>query len=332
MAFLDNSGDIILDAVLTETGRRRMAQGDFQIDKFALGDDEIDYSLYNKNHPSGSAYYDLEILQTPIFEAFTQINAGINYGLLPITAVDLLYLPIMKVNELSRVKDEALGNLITSSGSSGVFFVVDNSSDTTGNAVSDYLTNSGSVDYIVGQNPSNFVLFESGLDTGTSSTPLGTEQNRTDLLVNNSLVDEQIYVYYDNRFFSGVKGGAAPSGLFSNPSSTLQANFTLQDARPLSLTSGLENYSSAAIEGINNEIYYSTSGNTDSDFSVINGPRGIAGVIAPVLKDLDSEYTLYGGTTSDFGVGMVFIDTTIYLQGFSSQATLQIPIRIIRFA
>ena len=61
MAFLDNSGDIILDAVLTDVGRKRMAKGNFRITKFAIGDDEIDYGLYNKDHPSGSAYYDLEI-------------------------------------------------------------------------------------------------------------------------------------------------------------------------------------------------------------------------------------------------------------------------------
>ena len=60
MAFLDNSGDIILDAVLTDLGREKMATGDFSVSYFALGDDEIDYSLYNKNHASGSAYYDLE--------------------------------------------------------------------------------------------------------------------------------------------------------------------------------------------------------------------------------------------------------------------------------
>ena len=48
MAFLDNSGDIILDAVLTEEGRKKMADGTFRITKFALGDDEIDYSLYSK--------------------------------------------------------------------------------------------------------------------------------------------------------------------------------------------------------------------------------------------------------------------------------------------
>ena len=48
MAFLDNSGDIILDAVLTDTGRYRLAKGDgsFKIVKFALGDDEINYGLY----------------------------------------------------------------------------------------------------------------------------------------------------------------------------------------------------------------------------------------------------------------------------------------------
>ena len=78
MGFLDNSGDIILDAVLTDHGRKELSRGDgsFQITKFALGDEEIDYSLYNKTHPSGSAYYDLEILQTPILESFTDNAAS----------------------------------------------------------------------------------------------------------------------------------------------------------------------------------------------------------------------------------------------------------------
>ena len=74
MAFLDNSGDIILDAVLTDVGRQRLAKGDgsFRITKFALADDEIDYTLYRNGnstlgaHPSGSAYYAIQIEQTPI--------------------------------------------------------------------------------------------------------------------------------------------------------------------------------------------------------------------------------------------------------------------------
>jgi len=97
MAFLDNSGDIILDAVLTDTGRKKMADGNFKITRFGLGDDEINYSQYNKNHASGSAYYDLEILQTPVFQSTTQVS-NINYGLLNISNKNILYMPSLKVN------------------------------------------------------------------------------------------------------------------------------------------------------------------------------------------------------------------------------------------
>ena len=101
MAFLDNSGDIILDAVLTDTGRMRLAKGDgsFKISKFSLGDDEIDYESYNGNHSSGSAYYDLEILQTPIFEAFTNNTANMKSKLISLTNNNLLYLPVIQTND-----------------------------------------------------------------------------------------------------------------------------------------------------------------------------------------------------------------------------------------
>ena len=118
MAFLDNSGDIILDAVLTDVGRKRMAQGDFKIAKFSVGDDEIDYGLYNKDHPSGSAYYDLEILQTPILEAFTQKNANIEYGLATYSNQNLLYLPSIALNDKVTV-----GPIATKS--NGVIYLCD---------------------------------------------------------------------------------------------------------------------------------------------------------------------------------------------------------------
>ena len=99
MAFLDNAGDIILDAVLTDTGRMRLAKGDgtFKITKFALADDEINYNLYDKNNPSGSAYYDLQILQTPVLEAFTNNASSVKSKLLSISRDDLLYLPMIKL-------------------------------------------------------------------------------------------------------------------------------------------------------------------------------------------------------------------------------------------
>ena len=97
MGFLDNSGDIILDAVLTDTGRRRLAKGDgsFNIKFFALGDDEINYGLYNPNHASGSAFYDLDILQTPVLEAFTNTNASLRSRLISLTNMNQLYWPEM---------------------------------------------------------------------------------------------------------------------------------------------------------------------------------------------------------------------------------------------
>lgn len=100
MGFLDNSGDIILDAVLTDTGRMRLAKGDgsFKIVKFALGDDEINYEIYNKDDSRGSAYYDLEVLQTPILEAFTDNAASMKSRLISIPRNNLLYLPVIKLN------------------------------------------------------------------------------------------------------------------------------------------------------------------------------------------------------------------------------------------
>lgn len=102
MAFLDNSGDIILDAVLTDTGRMRLAKGDgsFRISKFALGDDEINYSLYNKNDSRGSAYFDVNVMQTPIFEAFTNNIANLNSRLVTFSRNNLLFLPVMKINDI----------------------------------------------------------------------------------------------------------------------------------------------------------------------------------------------------------------------------------------
>jgi hypothetical protein len=103
MAFLDNSGDIILDAVLTDTGRMRLAKGDgsFRIVKFALGDDEIDYSLFNKDHASGSAYFDLAVMQTPVLEAFTNNASSMKNKLISFSRTDLLYLPVIRINEIA---------------------------------------------------------------------------------------------------------------------------------------------------------------------------------------------------------------------------------------
>ena len=71
MGYLNNT-IVTVDAILTTTGRQLMAQnnGTFRITQFALADDEIDYTLYNPNHPSGSAFYGEAIEAMPMLEAF----------------------------------------------------------------------------------------------------------------------------------------------------------------------------------------------------------------------------------------------------------------------
>ena len=98
MAFQDNSGDIILDVVLTDEGRRRLAKGDdsFSIVKFALGDDEINYALFDTN--AVSALQDLDILQTPILEAFTNNTSLMRSKLVSLANPDLLYMPVLRLN------------------------------------------------------------------------------------------------------------------------------------------------------------------------------------------------------------------------------------------
>jgi hypothetical protein len=82
MGYLNNTV-VTVDAILTDVGRQLLAQqnGQFQITQFALADDEIDYTLYNPNHPSGSAYYGQAIDNMPLLEAFPQANQVMKYKL-----------------------------------------------------------------------------------------------------------------------------------------------------------------------------------------------------------------------------------------------------------
>ena len=82
MGYLDNS-IVTVDAILTKKGRELLARGDgaFKITQFALGDDEIDYTLYNPQHPSGSAFYGEAIENMPLLEAFPNETQIMKYKL-----------------------------------------------------------------------------------------------------------------------------------------------------------------------------------------------------------------------------------------------------------
>ena len=82
MGYLNNSV-VTVDAILTTKGRELLAKGDgsFKITQFALADDEIDYTLYNPEHPSGSAYYGEALQNMPLLEAFPQETQAMKYKL-----------------------------------------------------------------------------------------------------------------------------------------------------------------------------------------------------------------------------------------------------------
>ena len=81
MGYIDNQ-TITVDAILTRKGRELLAQnGELNITSFALADDEIDYTLYQPNHPNGSAFYDLAIRNTPVFEPVSDETQTMKYKL-----------------------------------------------------------------------------------------------------------------------------------------------------------------------------------------------------------------------------------------------------------
>ena len=82
MAILNNTV-VTVDAVLTTKGRELLARNDgsFQITQFSLADDEVDYTLYNPNHPSGSAFYGEAIENMPVIQAFPNDTQIMRYKL-----------------------------------------------------------------------------------------------------------------------------------------------------------------------------------------------------------------------------------------------------------
>ncbi|HEU5116052.1 MAG TPA: hypothetical protein VFT74_05180 [Isosphaeraceae bacterium] len=95
MGFMDNSGEIFLDAVLTDLGREKLARNDgsFAIVRWRPSDDEIDYRFWNEL--TGSDSKDLKILDTPIFEASTNEVVAQRYPLVTIRNARLQFLPTM---------------------------------------------------------------------------------------------------------------------------------------------------------------------------------------------------------------------------------------------
>ena len=113
MGYLNNTV-ITVNAILTKKGRELLARGDgsFKITQFALSDDEIDYTLYNPTHPSGSAYYGEAIDGMPLLEAFPDESQIMKYKLVTLPR-GTAKLPVLNLGYSSIVLKQGASLAIT---------------------------------------------------------------------------------------------------------------------------------------------------------------------------------------------------------------------------
>ncbi len=326
MAFLDNSGDIILDAILTDLGRKRMARGNFRISKFALGDDEINYGLYDNSHPSGSAYYDLEILQTPVLESISGISANINHGLLSIQNPNLYYMPIIKENNKVPLAADREDN---------VYYLAVNDGTTADALITAFggAKNGGNLKVLqAGKKNDSKIILETGLDTDELA---GTQANKTNYITSNKLGDSSFNVSVDTRFISTVMGPSGDSR-FNNNAGSGEANVKINLAgnAPVTKDRSMRHHQMASVRAINNGVFKRQNDNkADTATSVIAGPRaGVTALNFDTKLLTTNDYQRYGktGQTISGASGTYkYIDTNVQVRN-ALGVTIQLPIRIIQ--
>ena len=324
MGFIDNSGDIIFDVVLTDEGRRRLAKADgsFEIRYFALGDEEINYQNFVNN--TGSAYQDLAILQTPILEAFTNNTSTMKTKLMTITDNNLLYLPILALNE----KQSSPAS--TAMHPKGAYIVAvnantENNNDdfawTIGTAIGvDSTTKTPETGVIWGESittTSTIIRVDAGLNTNSISPSTAIDAHSA---------EEQYLIEIDNRLGEIVSwdGQVLPS-----PDTIDDDNIALYS------------FSSAGENPVRpNFVFNNRSTNPDGATQVIAGPRST--YIQFKIKSSDNlrqsnyYFETLGAITSMDKVGggtnaaVKYIDTNVRVTGLTTGYSIDIPVRFVK--
>ena len=297
MAFLDNSGDIILDAVLTDTGRMRLAKGDgsFKITKFAFGDDEIDYSIFTGN--TGSAYMDLAILQTPVLEAFTNNDSTMKSTLLSLADENTLYLPILELNEIRSGDVDRHSN--------GLFTVAVNKE------TEDKFNNTHKVMY--GENPAvRYIEVDQGIDN------VNFPANRT---LPSSMVETQYLITIDDRFGSIISQTSTTQAPLSFVDDDSMANYYLTKVSAGTFVENNTNTNSDA----------STECIAGSRGTILKFR-----ILASLDLNAGAYFDDVGGTATITDIGgnstYKYIDTTVQVKGMTTGYRLDLPIRFIRLS
>ena len=318
-SFLDNSGDIILDAVLTDTGRQRLARGDgtFTIAKYCFADDEINYSLYDAT--AATAKKDLNILQSPILEAFTNSNTTVKYRLVTLSGQDAnLFLPVARLNTKSKggtFPGFPYASSTDNGGDTNKFVLVVNQtavdkyiSDTSGKSAANQAWPDGFINGVSSTTSAPYaIVVDQGLDTNQQSYKNALTPD---------LIETEYLLHVDNRMLKVASPQGRPQ----------QESFV--------------DTNNIATYVITSDVFYSkgaSGGNAQSGDSVIAGPRGprlqVAFYAAPNVASSDFLFSQLGSTKSSYfpdDTDASIIDTVARLQGNKTGITVDIPIRLAR--
>lgn len=302
-SFLQNHGDIILDAVLTDYGRKLLAKGDgsFNISKFAFADDEIDYTLFDPN--KNSFINDEKIMETPIMEAVTNNAASMKCPLISLTVDNILFMPVMKLNT----------NLVKSGsfdGFTGFIIPVDNNNvDTL--RTSRYLTSNNSYFEGVLNNGNREIIVDHGLD----SDKLNKNESLRDRFP--MMFETQFNVYVDNRFSSLGKNNN------SNLSAIMAMSVDDDNVAIYKITD----------QTVSNGLGFVTTINTTDLNTPIRGTKGTRTAFTLIpnldLTATDTLFNKYGkvmklkyGSNDEFYT----IRSFITIEGINTGCSIEIPV------
>jgi hypothetical protein len=177
MAYLNNSGGITVDAILTKKGRQKLASGQaLNITKFALGDDEVDYTLFEPAHPKGSAFYDSAIRALPVTEASPDETLILRYKLVTLpkgtTQIPLVRLGISSISVTQQEGGVGLTPTTSPSGNTAAGYTVILADQSAGTlSVSRGATAAGVTPVFLGEEVSATAQVVSGLEFRFTPNP-----------------------------------------------------------------------------------------------------------------------------------------------------------------
>jgi len=185
MAYLNNT-TITVDAILTKKGRQKLAAGQsLNISKFALGDDEIDYSLYEPAHPKGSAFYDSAIKAIPVLEATPNEAQVLRYKLVTLpkgtARIPIVSLGVSSISVTQNEGEVSLSPTTSPAGNSNLGYTVILADQRAGTlSVTTGATQSGASSSTLGEEISTTAQVVSGLTfTFTPNPSLTTNVSTT---------------------------------------------------------------------------------------------------------------------------------------------------------